>query len=140
MTFEELPKNKKIVLFDGVCNLCDASIQFIIKYDKKDIFRFVSIQSDLGKTILNHIGLDSSKIDSIILFVPDTDYRIKSQAVFSILKDFDGLFCVFYYFLFLPKFVTNTLYDFVARNRYKWYGKKELCLIFTPELQAKFLF
>jgi predicted DCC family thiol-disulfide oxidoreductase YuxK len=140
MTFEELPKNKKIVLFDGVCNLCDASIQFIIKYDKKDIFRFVSIQSDLGKTILNHIGLDSSKIDSIILFVPDTDYRIKSQAVFSILKDFDGLFCVFYYFLFLPKFVTNTLYDFVARNRYKWYGKKELCLISNPELQAKFLF
>jgi len=140
MTIEELPKNKKIVLFDGVCNLCDASIQFIIKYDKKDIFRFVSIQSDLGKTILNHIGLDSSKIDSIILFVPDTAYRIKSQAVFSILKDFDGLFCVFYYFIFLPKFITNTLYDFVARNRYKWYGKKELCLISTTELQAKFLF
>ncbi len=139
MTIEELPKNKKIVLFDGVCNLCDTSVQFIIKHDKKDIFRFVSIQSDLGKKIQNHIGFNSSKIDSIILFVSDTEYYTKAQAVFTILKDFNGLFSVFYYFVFLPKFVTNTLYDFVARNRYKWYGKKDLCLIPTSELKVKFL-
>jgi predicted DCC family thiol-disulfide oxidoreductase YuxK len=139
MTIEELPKNNKIVLFDGVCNLCDASIHFIIKHDKKDIFRFVSIQSDLGKLIINHIGLNVAEIDGVILFVPDTIFYTKAQAVFSILKDFEGFYSVFYYFIYLPKLITNTLYDFVAINRYKWYGIKESCMISTIELEAKFL-
>ena len=139
MTIEDLPQNKKIILFDGVCNLCDTSIQFIIKHDKKDIFRFVSIQSDLGKQLLTHIGVDTSKIDTIILYLPTVAYYTKAQAVFRVLKDFEGLFSVLYYLKFLPKFVTNNLYDFVAKNRYKWYGKKETCLIPTPELKTKFL-
>ncbi|MBU7570755.1 MAG: DUF393 domain-containing protein, partial [Flavobacterium sp.] len=65
-----LPQDKKIILFDGVCNLCDSSIQFIIKHDKKDIFRFVALQSEIGLEIIKHIGIDTSKIDSILLYEP----------------------------------------------------------------------
>jgi len=66
----DLPDNKKIILFDGLCNLCEVSVQFVIKYDKKDIFRFVPLQSDLGKKIIKHIGLENKNIDSIILYEP----------------------------------------------------------------------
>lgn len=139
MRIEDLPINKKIVIFDGVCNLCDASIQFIIKYDKRDVFRFVSIQSELGKNIVNHIGIDISKIDSIILYIPNKAYYTKADAVFTVLKEFNNLYCVFYYLKILPNFVKNSLYDFVAKNRYNWFGKKDFCLIPTSELKAKFL-
>jgi predicted DCC family thiol-disulfide oxidoreductase YuxK len=67
---QNLPKNKNIILFDGVCNLCDASVQFIIKHDTKDLFRFVALQSDLGIEIIKHIGIDAQNIDSIILYKP----------------------------------------------------------------------
>lgn len=64
----DFPKGKKIILFDGVCNLCEASVQFVIKYDKKDVFRFVALQSDLGKELIKHIGLDNKNIDSVVLY------------------------------------------------------------------------
>ena len=76
----DLPENKKIILFDGLCNLCEASVQFVIKHDKKDIFRFVSLQSDLGKKIIKHIGLENKNIDSVILYEPGIAYNYKSAA------------------------------------------------------------
>ena len=135
----ELPKGKKIILFDGVCNLCNSSIQYVIKHDRKDIFRFTALQSDLGQEILNHIGIDRKNIDSIILYEPGVAYFYKSSAAIEIAKDLGGIFTLAGIFRFIPDFLRNTLYDYVARNRYKWYGKQEACMIPTPELKAKFL-
>lgn len=134
-----LPQDKKIILFDGVCNLCDSSIQFIIKHDKKDIFRFVALQSEIGLEIIKHIGIDTSKIDSILLYEPGKAYYYKAQAALKIAKELEGIYTAISWFSILPNFLTNTVYDYIARNRYKWYGKKEACMIPTPELKAKFL-
>ncbi|MEZ0006413.1 putative DCC family thiol-disulfide oxidoreductase YuxK [Flavobacterium sp. 28YEA47A] len=134
-----LPLDKKIILFDGVCNLCDSSIQFIIKHDKKDIFRFVALQSEIGLEIINHIGIDTAKIDSILLYEPGKAYYYKAQAALKIAKELGGIYTAISWFSILPDFLTNAVYDYIARNRYKWYGKKDACMIPTPELKAKFL-
>lgn len=134
-----VPQNKKIILFDGVCNLCDSTVQYIIKHDKKDIFRFVALQSELGKQITDYLGVDSSKTDSIILYEPNTAYYYKAEAALRIAKELSGVVAALSVFRFLPKTITNSVYDFIAKNRYKWYGKKDACLIPTPELKAKFL-
>ncbi|WP_343625502.1 thiol-disulfide oxidoreductase DCC family protein [Flavobacterium lindanitolerans] len=134
-----LPQDKKIILFDGVCNLCDSSVQFIIKHDKKDIFRFAALQSEIGLEIIKHIGIDTSKIDSILLYEPSKAYYYKAQAALKIAKELGGIYTAISWFSILPNFLTNTVYDYIAKNRYKWYGKKEACMIPTPELKAKFL-
>ncbi len=139
MEINELPAGKKIVLFDGVCNLCNASVRYVIDRDKKDIFRFASLQSDIGQKILRHIGADSQYTDSIVLYEPGVAYHYKSSAAIEIAKNLGGLFSISTIFKIIPSFLRNPIYDFVARNRYKWYGKQENCPLPTPELQAKFL-
>jgi predicted DCC family thiol-disulfide oxidoreductase YuxK len=134
-----LPKNKKIILFDGVCNLCDNAVQYIIKNDKNDIFRFVPLQSDLGKEILNYLKVDTSKMDSIILYEPGVAYYYKSDAALEIVKDLNAFLKWLIVFKIIPSGLRNPIYDYVARNRYKWYGKKTACMIPTPESKAKFL-
>ncbi|WP_264550927.1 thiol-disulfide oxidoreductase DCC family protein [Flavobacterium sp. N2038] len=136
---QNLPLNKKIILFDGICNLCDSAVQFIIKNDKKDLFRFVALQSDLGKEICNYIGVDQSKIDSIILYHPGVAYYYKSSAVIEIAEDLGGIYSVLSICKIFPEKLRNIIYNYIAKNRYKWYGKKESCMIPTPELKAKFL-
>ena len=135
----KLPKNKKIILFDGVCNLCNSAVQFIIERDKKDIFRFVALQSDLGLEICNYIGIDPKITDSIILYEPGIAYYYKSEAALKIASQLDGFYSFLGSFNFLPKKIKDSIYDYIAKNRYKWYGKKEDCMIPTPELKAKFL-
>lgn len=135
----KLPKNKKIILFDGVCNLCDSAVQFIIARDKKDVFRFVALQSDLGQQIIAHIGIDTQNIDSIILYEPGIAYYYKSDATLEIAKSLGGIFYFAGIFNIFPTVLRNALYDYVARNRYRWYGKSESCMLPTPELKAKFL-
>ncbi len=139
MEITELPKEKKIILFDGVCNLCNSSVQYVIKRDSRDEFRFVALQSDLGQKILKHIGIADKNIDSIVLYLPGIAYYYKSSAVIEISKTLQGFFNYGMLFRLLPTFLRDTVYDYVAKNRYKWYGKKESCMIPTPELKAKFL-
>lgn len=134
-----IPKDKKIILFDGICNLCDSAVQMIIKNDTKDLFRFVALQSDLGQKIIQHLGIDTQKTDSIILYQPGFAYYYKSEAVLEIAKDLGGIFNFGTLFSILPTSFNNYVYDFIAKNRYKWYGKKDACLIPTKEIQAKFL-
>ena len=134
-----LPENKKIILFDGVCNLCDNAVQYVIKHDKEDVFRFVPLQSDLGKEILNYLKIDTSKMDSIILYEPGVAYFYKSDAALEVLDDLGSFLNWSSIFKIIPSSFRNPIYDYVARNRYKWYGKKDACLIPTPELKAKFL-
>jgi len=134
-----LPPNKKIILFDGVCNLCNSAVQFVIEHDKNDIFRFVALQSELGKKILKHIGVNPANIDSIILYEPGIAYYYKSQAAIQISKNLSGFWHFGTVFRVVPKAASDALYDYIAKNRYKWYGKKESCMIPTFELKSKFL-
>jgi predicted DCC family thiol-disulfide oxidoreductase YuxK len=135
----EFPKDKKIILFDGVCNLCNSAIQYVIKHDKKDIFRFVALQSELGIEILEYIGINNKNIDSIILYEPRIAYYSKSNAILEIAKTLGGIFILFKIFGALPLGIRNELYDFVAKNRYKWFGNNESCLMPSSELVSKFL-
>ena len=134
-----LPQNKKIILFDGVCNLCDSAVQFVIKNDTKDTFRFVALQSELGQEIIKHIGINPMNIDSVILYEPGIAYYYKSVAALQIAKNLGGFFHFGTIFKIIPTGISNQLYDYIAKNRYKWYGKKEQCLIPTEELKSKFL-
>ena len=139
MEITDLPKDKKIILFDGVCNLCNSSVQYVIKQDKKDIFRFASLQSEIGQKILKHIGISQRNIDSIIFYESGKAYYYKSTAALEIAKNLGGFFTYGFIFRIIPKGIRNVIYDYVARNRYKWYGKQESCMIPTPELKSKFL-
>jgi len=139
MDISTLPKDKKIILFDGVCNLCNSSVQFIIKHDKNDSCRFVALQSELGQKIVKHIGIDTTKTDSIILYEPGIAYYLKAEAAFKIAKELNGIYSFLGFLSVLPNSITNFGYDYIAKSRYKWYGKKESCMIPTVELKAKFL-
>uniref|UniRef100_UPI0040494430 thiol-disulfide oxidoreductase DCC family protein n=1 Tax=Flavobacterium sp. TaxID=239 RepID=UPI0040494430 len=139
MQIADLPEDKKIILFDGVCNLCDETVQKIIKNDKKDLFRFVPLQSELGQEIITYLGVDTNKLDSIILYEPKVAYFYKSEAIMEISKDLGGWLHYIRLFSWLPIGLANPIYDYIAKNRYKWYGKKEQCMIPTPELKQKFL-
>lgn len=134
-----LPKDKKIILFDGICNLCNDAVLKVIKYDKKNIFLFSSLQSETGKQITDHLGIDISKIDSIILYEPGISYDIKSTAALKIMQEFKGVWNLTYILLLFPEGFRNLIYDFIAKNRYKWFGKRENCLIPSSELKVKFL-
>ena len=127
----------KVILFDGVCNLCNSSVNFVIRNDKKDVFKFAPIQSDFGKIALKKHHINSKDTDSIIL-IDDDNYYIKSSAALYIAKNLSGAYPLLFCFMLVPKFMRNWVYDVVAKNRYKWYGKKENCMIPTPELIDKF--
>jgi predicted DCC family thiol-disulfide oxidoreductase YuxK len=139
MEIQDLPQDKKIILFDGVCNLCDSSVQYVIKHDKKDIFRFVSLQSELGQKILKHIGINPIHTDSIVLYEPGISYYYKSTAALEIAKELSGIFTLATVFKILPTGLRDFVYDYVAKNRYKWYGIKEACMIPSEEIESKFL-
>lgn len=128
----------KIILFDGVCNLCNGAVTFVIKRDPKDHFRFAALQSDIGQALVAEHNIDTTKVDSIILIENNRVYS-KSTAALRIAKYMRGAYPLLYGFIIIPNFIRNWVYDFVARNRYKWYGKKDACMIPTPELKAKFL-
>ncbi|MBB1149910.1 MULTISPECIES: thiol-disulfide oxidoreductase DCC family protein [unclassified Myroides] len=136
---EQLPKDKKIVLFDGVCNLCDNVVKRVIEADHRDQFRFTSLDSELGQQILQQIGVDRSQTDSIVLYQPGEAYYIKSQAALMIAKYLGGWYYLLTAFLVLPTKLADSLYDFIAKNRYKWYGKKDQCMIPDESIRKKFL-
>lgn len=134
-----MENDKKIILFDGVCNLCNGSVQFVIKRDKKDIFRYAALQSEAGQQLVTQRHIDTNKVDSIILIEPGVAYYTKSDAALEIAQELGGLWRLSTIFTWIPTSIRNSIYDFVAKNRYKWFGKQESCMIPTPELKAKFL-
>lgn len=135
----DLPKDKKIILFDGVCNFCNSSVLKIIEYDVKNRFVFTSLQSTIGKQITNYLNIDTSKTDSIVLYEPNVSYYIKSSAALKIISEFGGLWKLTQIFFLFPSSIRDMVYDIVAKNRYKWFEKKENCVIPTNELKNKFL-
>ena len=134
-----MESDKKIILFDGVCNLCNNAVQFVIKRDKEAVFRFAALQSEIGKRLIAERNIDTNKVDSIILIEPGIAYYIKSTAALKISTSFGGLWSLSSILMWLPEEFRNIVYDFIAKNRYKWYGKKDQCMIPTAELKARFL-
>ncbi|WP_310991912.1 thiol-disulfide oxidoreductase DCC family protein [Aequorivita marina] len=130
--------NYKIVLFDGVCNLCNGAVNFVIKRDKKQVFKFAALQSEVGRELASKFKLDTSKMDSIILIDGDKHYK-KSSAALHIAKHLGGTYPLLFGFMIIPKFIRNAVYDYIAKNRYKWFGKKDACMIPTEELKGRFL-
>ena len=128
----------KVILFDGVCNLCNDFVVYIIKRDKKNVFRFAALQSEAGEKLLSKFKIDRVKTDSIILVDGEQFYE-RSAAALHIAKYLSGGFPLLYAFIVIPRFIRDGIYDWIARNRYKWFGKKESCMIPTKELQSKFL-
>ncbi len=134
-----IPENKQLILFDGVCKLCNSSVQFVIKHDKKDKFLFTALQSNVGKKIIQEFNIDTSKTDSILLYSPDKGLSLRSTAALNIAKQLRFPINSLIIFMAVPNFIRNWIYDLIARNRYKWYGKMDDCMIPTPEIKAKFL-
>ena len=135
----DLPKDKQVILFDGVCNFCNNSVLKVIKYDTKNRFVFTAIQSDKGKEIINYLNIDVTKVDSIILYNPRISYDVKSSAAIKIMNQFGGFWKASYIFWIFPEVIRNKVYDFIAKNRYKWFGKKDNCMIPSKKIREKFL-
>jgi len=131
-------KTRKIILFDGICNLCNQSVQFVIEHDNKNQFQFASLQSDFGQNFLKENNLDSAQFDSIV-FIEDDKFYTKSSAALKIAKYLDGITSWLTIFMIVPKPLRDVVYSFIAKNRYRWFGKQESCWLPTPELKAKFL-
>lgn len=131
-------KNKNIIIFDGICNFCNKSVNFIIKRDTKVHFLFTPIQSDVAKEIMHKYDLNSKDIDSIIL-IKDDRYFTKSDAILEILKDLSGYWFLFRIFKIVPKIMRDYLYNFISKNRYKFFGKKNSCMLPTKDLKKRFL-
>jgi predicted DCC family thiol-disulfide oxidoreductase YuxK len=127
-----------IILFDGVCNLCNGIVQFIIKRDPQGKFIFASLQSETGRKLLEKSGLPSDEFDSIVL-IRGEQYFIKSNAGLRVLKELGGIWKLFYFFRFLPLSFRDFIYDLIAGSRYRMFGKSDSCMIPTPELKARFL-
>ena len=127
-----------VIFFDGVCNLCTGVVQFVIRHDPKRKFRFASLQSEIGQQLLQQFNLPSEEFGSFILFEKGKVYT-KSTAALTVAKNLNGLLPVWYTWIILPKFIRDSVYNLVARNRYKWFGKKEECWIPTPELNELFI-
>lgn len=127
-----------VIFFDGVCNLCTGSVQFIIKHDPKQYFRFASLQSELGQQFLQQKGLSADTFDSFIVW-ENGKYYTESTAALRVTKKLNGLWPGLYAFILLPAFIRNSVYRLIARNRYRWFGKKEACWIPTAELNSLFI-
>lgn len=129
---------KSIILFDGVCNLCNASINFIIKHDSKKQFLFASLQSDAAKEILLQFPSKKVKFDSIVLIENNIIYD-KSIAALRIFRNLNWAFKLLSIFILTPKFIRDWLYNYIAKNRYKWFGKKAHCTLPTADVKNRFL-
>lgn len=131
-------KNKTILLFDGYCNLCHSSVQFVLKHEKNSDLYFTSLQSPTGIEILNHYSINPKEIDSLVLIEKNKAY-IKSSAALRVSKYLKGLYPICFSLLIIPSFIRNWVYDYVAKNRYKWFGKMDNCLVPDGNLLKRFL-
>jgi predicted DCC family thiol-disulfide oxidoreductase YuxK len=126
---------KLIVLFDGVCNFCNRWVQFIIRNDKKDKFRFAALQSDIGINLFTQSGINT---ESVVLIEKGKHY-FHSSAALRIFFHLDGLWKLMIVFYIVPKFLRDAVYNFIARNRYKWFGKRSTCMMPDEKMKSKFI-
>ncbi len=127
-----------IILFDGICNLCNNAVQFVIRHDRKHQFRFASLQSDTGRAFQQQFNIHPGEPDSVILIYLDKMY-IKSRAALMIIKMLGGPLALTYGFILVPRLIRDGIYNWIAKNRYKWFGKKDSCMIPDKDLSYLFL-
>ena len=130
--------DKPVIIFDGVCNFCNALINFIIKQDKKNIFLFAALQSESGKKLMEQYQINWQRTDSFILIEKGKAY-MKSNAALRLYNKLPWYWKWTQIFWIFPKFIRNAVYNFIAKHRYKWFGKRDECMMPTPELKERFL-
>ena len=130
--------NHPIILLDGVCNLCNSSVQYVIKHDPNARFTFASLQGKTGQELLKKHGLSDNELNSFVLIINDKVFT-RSAAALTVAKQLSGVTKMLYGFMIIPPFIRDGVYNFIAKNRYKWFGKKDSCMIPTPELSSRFL-
>lgn len=130
--------DQPIIIFDGVCNLCEYSVQFIVKHDRQAKFKFVSAQSERGKVLQRIYGVDTLQDGTVILLKGDQVY-VKSDAAVEIAKDLDGLWRFLSVFKFILKPARDFIYSIISKNRYRWFGKKDECLLPDNNIKERFL-
>ena len=129
---------KQIILFDGVCNLCNSSVQFVIQRDPSGKFNYAALQSEAGRQLLKENDLPVNELYSIIL-IKDGEVYQRSRAALEVARGLTGLWPLLYVLIIIPPFVRNGIYNWISRNRYRWFGKKDECMIPTSELKSRFL-
>ena len=128
---------ERIILFDGDCNFCDKSVQFILKRDPRGSFKFASLQSEIGKKLLDKYNVPTT-IDSFVL-IEDNHCYLKSSAGLRVCRNLKGAWSFLYFLLVIPKPLRDFFYDIIAKNRYKWFGTKNSCMLPSPEERKRFL-
>jgi predicted DCC family thiol-disulfide oxidoreductase YuxK len=124
-----------IILFDGICNLCNRAVQFVIRHDRNKQFKFGSLQ---GQEYLRNLNIQPDKTDSFLL-IEDEKHYTRSTAALRVFKKLGGTWSLLYIFIVIPSFIRDALYDFIAHNRYRWFGKRNECMLPTEDLKARFL-
>jgi predicted DCC family thiol-disulfide oxidoreductase YuxK len=127
-----------VILFDGICNLCNNSVQFVINHDPLGKFKFASLQSEAGQRLIKLYNISAYVNDSFILILDNNVYT-KSTAALKVAQQLKGPVSLLYGFILVPQFIRNIVYNIISRNRYKWFGKKDACMIPSKEINAKFL-
>lgn len=135
---KNLRSEQKIVFFDGNCNLCNGSVQFILKHEKSSVLQFASLEGSTAQSLLNKNQIDALNTDSIIVYSAHS-ILIQSDAALSIARELSFPFSLLTVFGFLPKKLRDAVYQFIAKNRYQWFGKTQACWVQTPENSARFL-
>lgn len=130
--------NHPVVLFDGVCNLCNGVVKFAIKRDKKEQLHFASLQSDVAKDLMRQHGLDENQLKTFILIENGQAYT-RSSAGLRLARYFNGLWPLCYAFMIIPTPIRDAVYNLISNNRYRWFGKEESCMIPSPDIRARFL-
>lgn len=128
---------ERIILFDGVCNLCNHSVQFIIKRDPKGYFKFASLHSEIGQYLLRQHGLNQG-MDSFVL-IENKKIFMRSTAALRVSMQLSGFWKFLTIFLIVPPFIRDFLYNIIAKNRYRWFGKRDSCMLPTPEVKKRFI-
>ena len=129
---------KQIILFDGVCNLCNSSVQFVIQRDPSGKFNYAALQSAAGQQLLKENHLPVNELYSIILIKDGKTYQ-RSRAALEVARELNGLWPLLYAFVIIPSFIRNGIYNWISGNRYRWFGRRDECMIPTPELKSRFL-
>ena len=127
-----------VILFDGICNLCNHAVQFVINHDQKKVFLFATLDSEIGLDIFKKYHLTAADTNTFILLENNRVYT-RSTAALHVAGKLNGIIRVVYIFYIIPKSIRDSIYNFIAKNRYRWFGKKEHCMVPTAELKARFL-
>lgn len=133
---DKINSSKGIILFDGVCNFCNSSINFTIKHDPEGKFKFAPLQSEYAKKAL---GKTEDITPESVVLIQNNNVYYKSDAALRISKQLSGIWPLMYVFIIIPKPIRNWVYDLIAKNRYKWFGKMDTCMIPTPAVRARFI-